>query len=289
MSIEVEAFRRLGSFTLDARFSAAGGLTALFGASGSGKTSVINIISGLLRPDRGTVVVDGRVLVDTARGIDVAKHRRRIGYVFQEPRLFPHLTVRENLLYGRWFTGGAGRRDQVDHVVDLLGVGPLLRRRPASLSGGEKQRVAIGRALLSGPRLLVMDEPLSGLDEARKAEVLPYIERIRDDGRVPIVYVSHSMSEVARLATTIVAMADGRVTAAGTVAEVMGRVDPSALDTTIDAGRVIEMRVAAHDDLHALTTLRGAAGEIRVPRLDLAVGTPVRLRIRAGAVVPPAG
>jgi molybdate transport system ATP-binding protein len=293
MSIEVDACRQLGNFTLDASFSAAGGLTALFGVSGSGKTSVVNIISGLLRPDRGRVVIDSRVLVDTARGVYVPRHRRRIGYVFQEPRLFPHLTVRQNLVYGRWFTPVGERRERVDHVVELLGIGALLHRGPAGLSGGEKQRVAIGRALLTSPQLLVMDEPLSGLDEARKAEVLPYIERIRDTDGVPIVYVSHSVEEVARLATTMVVMSSGHVTATGTVADVMGRIDLFSFDTSNEAGGVLELRVAAHDDRYALTTLRSAAGELRVPRLDIVVGTLVRVRVRPGDVVlalePPDG
>ena len=172
-----------------------------------------------MRPDRGRVAVDGQVLVDTERGIFVPSHRRRIGYVFQDSRLFPHLSVRRNLLYGRWFTASRRQRGaDLDSVVDLLGIGHLLERRPASLSGGEKQRVAIGRALLAHPRLLLMDEPLAALDEARRAEILPYIERLRDEMGVPILYVSHSVAEVARLATTVVILTDGKVTAVGPVA-----------------------------------------------------------------------
>jgi len=280
----VDVFRRLGDFTLEARFSMAGGVTAVFGASGSGKTSLVNIISGLLHPDRGRVAVNGRVLVDTADGVFVPKHRRRIGYIFQEPRLFPHLTVRQNLLYGRWFTAHAQRRERLDHVVQLLGIDTLLQRGPALLSGGEKQRVAIGRALLASPCLLLMDEPLASLDEARKAEILPYLERLRDEGEVPIVYVSHSLSEVARLANNMVLLAEGRVAAAGTIADVMGRVD-LPLTAHYEAGAVLTMRVAAHDDRYGLTTLQSTAGEVRVPRLALELGAPMRVRIRARDVV----
>ena len=211
MTLEVDIRHRFGAFTLEARFTTDSGLTALFGRSGAGKTSLVNIIAGLLRPDRGKVVIDGRVLVDTAQRLFVPKHRRRIGYVFQDPRLFPHLTVRQNLIYGRWFTPAAERRESFEQVIELLGIGALLDRGPALLSGGERQRVAIGRALLTSSHLLLMDEPLASLDEARKSEILPYIERLRDANRVPIVYVSHSVPEITRLATTMVLLSDGRV------------------------------------------------------------------------------
>src|SRR6201988_807763 len=176
MMIEVDVERRLGALSLEARFAAGRGLVALFGRSGSGKTSVVNIIAGLIRPDRGKVVIDGTVLVDTDRGIFLPSYRRRLGYVFQEGRLFPHLTVRQNLLYGAWFARSTKNVSEFSRVIDLLGIGELLDRRPSLLSGGEKQRVAIGRALLASPRLLLMDEPLASLDEARKAEILPYLE-----------------------------------------------------------------------------------------------------------------
>ncbi|HEV7440781.1 MAG TPA: molybdenum ABC transporter ATP-binding protein, partial [Methylobacterium sp.] len=195
--------RRLGAFSLDVAFTAGPGLTALFGRSGSGKTSVISLMAGLGRPDRGRIAVGDEVLLDTARGIDVPVHRRRIATVFQEARLLPHLSVRRNLGYGRFFARRRpGPAVEVAAVVEMLGIGHLLERRPAGLSGGERQRVAIGRALLAKPRLLLMDEPLAALDEARKAEILPYIERLRDEAGVPIVYVSHAVAEVARLAGT---------------------------------------------------------------------------------------
>jgi molybdate transport system ATP-binding protein len=212
MSLEVDAKARLGDFTLDAAFATDGRITALFGRSGAGKTSLINVIAGLIRPEKGRVAVDGTVLLDTQRGLDVPAHKRRIGYVFQESRLFPHLTVKQNLLYGHWFAPRDLRQASFDEVVDLLDLGPLLHRGTRQLSGGEKQRVAIGRALLSTPRLLLLDEPLSSLDETRKQEVMPFLERLRDHARMPIIYVSHSVAEVERLANEVVYMDAGRVT-----------------------------------------------------------------------------
>jgi molybdate transport system ATP-binding protein len=293
MSLDVDVSHRLGAFTLEAKFIAEGRLTALFGSSGAGKSSLVNIIGGLVRPTRGRVVVDGLTLNDSERGIFVKKHRRRVGYVFQEGRLFPHLTVRQNLVFGRWFTPAQERKLELSTVVDLLGIAHLLDRRPGALSGGEKQRVAIGRALLSSPRLLLMDEPLASLDEARKADILPFIERLRDEALVPIVYVSHSLSEVARLATTVVVLDGGRVTAVGSPAEVLGRADLVFPEAAPEAGTLVEAVVARHDDQFGLTALDCPAGTLRAPRLDLPVGTAVRVRIRARdvmiAVRPPDG
>ena len=293
MSLIVEARHSLGAFALDAAFESEGRLTALFGPSGSGKTSIVNIVAGLIHPDFGRVVVDGETLVDTERGIFVPKHKRRVGYVFQEGRLFPHLSVRQNLLYGRWFTPPAERRVELAAVADLLGLGGLLERRPGALSGGEKQRVAIGRALLASPRLLLMDEPLASLDDPRKLEILPYLERLRDEARVPIVYVSHAIAEVARLATTVVVMAEGKVAAVGPLADVTSRLDLLSLTGGAEAGAVIEAPVAAHDDAFGLTVLRSSAGDLRVPRLPLPIGAMARVRIRASDVIigikPPEG
>jgi molybdate transport system ATP-binding protein len=279
--LEVDVGLRLGSFALETRFASGPGLTALFGRSGAGKTSVVNLIAGSLRPERGRIVVDGTTLVDTARGVFVPKHRRRIGYVFQEDRLFPHLTVRQNLVFGRWFSPAVERRGTVADVVAMLGIGHLLQRRPGALSGGEKQRVAIGRALLASPRLLLMDEPLASLDVQRKDEILPYIERLRDDIRIPIIYVSHSIAEVTRLATTLVLMSDGKVDAVGPVTEVLGRLDLYPKTGRFEASAVIEARVAAHDPVYGLSVLACPAGEIRVPHVDIAPGGVVRVRIRA--------
>jgi molybdate transport system ATP-binding protein len=211
MSLAVDVTHRFGSFLLEAHFVSDGRLTAFFGRSGSGKTSLVNIIAGVVRPDRGRIVLDDTALVDTQRGLFVPKYHRRVGYVFQEGRLFPHLTVRQNLLFGRWFTPARERHVSLDQVVDLLDIGPLLDRRPGGLSGGEKQRVAIGRALLTSPRLLLMDEPLASLDDARKQEILPYIERLRDEVRIPMLYVTHAKPEVERLAAAVIAVAGGRI------------------------------------------------------------------------------
>jgi molybdate transport system ATP-binding protein len=291
--LSVAVQHRFGDFVLDAAFDSAGGLTALFGRSGAGKTSLINAIAGLLRPERGRIVVDGEVLTDIERGIFVPARRRRIGYVFQEGRLFPHMTVRQNLLYGRWFAPKSGSTGEVDQIIDLLGLGALLHRRPTNLSGGEKQRVAIGRALLARPRLLVMDEPLASLDEARKTEILPYIERLRDAAGVPIVYVSHQVAEVARLATTLVVLTEGRVAAIGPTAAIMGRIDLFPLTGRAEAGAILATTVAGHDPAFGLTVLRAAAGELRVPHLDLPVGAALRVRIRSRdvmiALAPPEG
>ena len=235
MSLEVAIRHRQGDFALDVAFRSDAGVTALFGRSGAGKTTVVNTIAGLLRPQEARVAIDGHVLADTARGVSVPPHRRRIGYVFQDGRLFPHLSVRHNLLYGCWFTARHERYGQLAQVVELLGIGHLLDRRPGSLSGGEKQRVAIGRALLASPRLLLMDEPLASLDEERKAEILPYVERLRDETGIPIVYVSHSVAEVARLATNLIVLSNGRVAAAGRTAEVMAQLKLSPLADRFDA------------------------------------------------------
>ena len=283
--LEVDIAHRLGSFQLDVRFRSGQGLTALFGPSGSGKTSIINVIAGLIRPDRGRVAIGDVVLVDTERGIFVPKHLRRLGYVFQEPRLFPHLTVRQNLLFGQWFTPHAERRVDLPGIVALLGTESLLERRPGALSGGEKQRVAIGRALLASPRLLLMDEPLASLDAERKDEILPYIERLRDEARVPIVYVSHSVAEVTRLATTMVLVSGGRVEGAGPVPEMMEQLAFEPRSDRFEAGSVLVTTVARHDEVFGLTWLSCAGGDIAVPRLDLAEGATVRVRIRARDVI----
>jgi molybdate transport system ATP-binding protein len=199
MSFEIDVAKRLGDVDLAFAFSAGPGLTALFGPSGAGKTSLLNMIAGLIRPDRGHIVVAGEALF--GEGVDLPPERRHAGYVFQDGRLFPHLRVRTNLLYGA--RRGPGRIT-LDEVVDLLGIGHLLDRWPRTLSGGEGQRVAIGRALLSNPRFLLMDEPLASLDSARADEIMGMIERIRDDLKLPILYVSHNRAEVDRLATRIV-------------------------------------------------------------------------------------
>jgi molybdate transport system ATP-binding protein len=220
--LRVDIAKQLGDFTLEAAFISEGRVTGLFGASGAGKTSLVNMIAGLLRPDRGVIALDDEILDDTTKGLHVPPHRRRIGYVFQDARLFPHMNVAQNLDYGRRMNGIAADPAQQKRVTDLLDIGHLLDRRPGKLSGGERQRVALGRALLSKPRLLLLDEPLGSLDEGRKIEILPYLVRLRDEANVPMVYVSHDPAELRQLATQIVMLRDGRVTALGGVKVLSG-------------------------------------------------------------------
>ena len=213
LALEVE--KQLGAFALAVRFQIAGGVTALFGPSGAGKTSLVNMIAGLLKPDRGCIVLDQTTLFDAAKTVNVPPHRRQIGYVFQEGRLFPHLSVRQNLDYGRRMSGRPRDPTEFERIVALLGIAHLLQRRPRMLSGGERQRVAIGRALLMRPRLLLLDEPLASLDAGHKGEILPYLVRLRDEAAIPMVYVSHIATEVRQIATTVVRLDEGHVTAAG--------------------------------------------------------------------------
>lgn len=222
--IDIKLKRKQGRFTVSAFFQgAATGVTALFGPSGAGKTSIVNMVAGLMKPDAGRIVINEDCLFDSARRIDLPPEKRHIGYVFQDGRLFPHLTVRANLVYGMRQTSTERRFVTLDEVVDLLGIEALLKRRPAKLSGGEKQRVAIGRALLTSPALLLMDEPLASLDAARKAEVLPFITRLSNRFSIPILYVSHDLDEILNLSSHLVILENGRVAAAGTIAELAAR------------------------------------------------------------------
>ena len=279
--LKVDVARKVGRFDLDAAFSSDTGVTALFGRSGSGKTTLVNAIAGLLRPDRGAIEVNGDCLFDSARGIDMPVERRRVGYVFQEGRLFPHLTVRGNLKYGFDRARPAERYVSLSQAVDLLGLEHLLERRPGHLSGGEKQRVAIGRALLASPRVLLMDEPLASLDHLRKEEILRYIERLHEEIKVPIVYVTHAVEEIVRLAETVVVLAAGRVIAAGKASEVMGRPGLRAHTGIFEGGTVLDARVVGHDLDYDLSTLEFAGGRLTVPGVDALVGETIRMRIRA--------
>jgi molybdate transport system ATP-binding protein len=279
--LEFDARCRLGSFSLDARFSSDARVTALFGRSGAGKSTVLNLIAGLARPDSGRIAVDGRTLYDAAAGIDLPPHGRHIGYVFQEGRLLPHLTVRHNLQYGALFAKGRQPVLGFAQAVELLGLGELLERRPGALSGGEKQRVAIGRALLASPRMLLLDEPLAALDAPRKAEILYYVERLRDEIGIPIVYVSHSLEEVIRLADAMVLMSDGTVLAAGPVREMTSRVELRPYLGRHEGGAVIEGRVVGQDLESGLARVEFAGGALEVPDVEALPGEAVRIRIRA--------
>ena len=220
--LRVDVFKQLGEFSIEASFTSEGRVTGLFGASGAGKTSLINMIAGLLKPDRGFIAIDDETLDDTAARVHVPPYRRRIGYVFQDARLFPHLDVSQNLDYGRRMNGLPRDPLSEARITDLLDIGGLKDRRPGQLSGGERQRVALGRALLSKPRLLLLDEPLGSLDEGRKVEILPYLVRLRDEAGIPMVYVSHDAAELRQLATQIVMLRHGRVTALGGVKVLSG-------------------------------------------------------------------
>lgn len=281
MMLQVALEHTQGSFHLDAAFGVDGGVTAIFGRSGSGKTTLVNAIAGLLRPQRGHITFNDEVLFDAERGVHVPPQARRFGYVFQEGRLFPHLTVRHNLLFSNIFLSNKATEVEFDHIVGLLGLESLLARRPGVLSGGEKQRVAIGRALLARPRLLLFDEPLASLDVLRKNEILQYIELMRDEVRIPMIYVSHAVEEVIRLADSVVLMSSGKVAAVGGVEEIMGRPDLRPVAGVFEGGTVIDARVTAQDMQFDLATLVFDGGTLTVTNLDALVGEPVRVRIRA--------
>ena len=279
--IEIRVSKAFAGFALDVDLEAPlRGITALFGRSGSGKTSIVRAIAGALVPDAGRIAVGDRVFFDSAAGIDVPIHERRVGYVFQESRLFPHLSVRGNLGYGYRRARGP-RRLELDAVVALLGLGDLLERRTHALSGGERQRVAIGRALLAQPSLLLMDEPLSSLDPPRKSELLPYIEGLRDELGLPILYISHAFAEVVRLADHLAVVDAGRVVRSGPLVEVASDPALSPLLGRFEAGSVLACTIADHDAAAALSTLAFAGGRLRVPRVELPVGERLRVRIRA--------
>jgi len=270
-----------GDFSINATINAGPGITALFGRSGAGKSTIVSMLAGLLRPDEGVIRVAGETLFDSHVGLDLAPQQRGVGCVFQNARLFPHMTVTKNLSYGMNRLVKSQRADMFARVVHLLGLENLLERRPMGLSGGEKQRVAIGRALLSNPRLLLMDEPLASLDATRKSEILPYIERLSADFKIPVVYVSHDMEEVIRLADTLVLLDQGRVQAHGPIEDILARLDLIPLTGRYDAGALLRTTVAGHDAAVGLTCLNVLGHTLFIPQVDLTVGESVRLRVRA--------
>ncbi len=284
MTLSVQIKHDFGSFALDLAFEASDGVTALFGHSGSGKTSVINTVAGLLRPHSGRVVIGDKVVLDTERRVFVPTHKRRLGYVFQEGRLFPHLSVRQNLAYGQRFAPQGAARADWQHVVDMLGIGALLERRPNALSGGEKQRVSIGRALLSSPDMLLMDEPLAALDQARKTEILPFLHRLRDEAELPILYVSHSVAEVARIADFVVFLKDGTVARTGPPADLLSDPESAPALGLQEAGAVIQGHVLCH---HAdgVSEIAFAGGRLYLPRRPEPVGSVLHVWIKASDVM----
>lgn len=278
--IEIDVRKRLGPFELQAVFRSKASVTALFGHSGAGKTTLIRMIGGLLKPDAGVIKLNGKLLFDSNRRINVPAHKRRLGHVFQQGHLFPHLSVKSNLLYGCRFRG-KGTHDQFDQVVTLLDLQRLLSRWPQSLSGGEQQRVAIGRALLSQPVCLLMDEPLASLDSGLKREIMPYFERLCHESRVPILYVSHSVDEVTRLAEDMVLLSNGRVAGHGSIADIMSRLDLWPLTGRFEAGAVLQAVVENHDLNYGLTYLQLGEQSLVIPYTAVTPGQSVRLRIRS--------
>ncbi len=278
--LDLDVQHEQGDFTLEARFQAGQGLTALFGPSGSGKTTIINMVAGLVRPQKGHIRFGDTVFSDAEAGVFLAPHRRRIGYVFQEDRLFPHLTVRQNLAYAARFIpeARAGRDAELHRIADLLGITPHLERRPQALSGGEKQRVALGRALMAKPHLLLMDEPLSALDQGIKADILPDLERIRDVEGIPILYVSHSVEEIARLATRVISLDRGRI---------LERAPGSApvLAESGMAGSFIEATVTEHLREDELTLAQSAAGTLFLRKVPVPPGTVLRIHVPAADII----
>jgi len=279
--IDIDIEQSLGDFTLQVKFCVDAPVVGVFGRSGAGKSSLINAIAGVTKPRCGHVRINGVTLFDHVSGVDLAPPRRRVGYVFQDALLFPHLSVNANLMYGHRLRPASAHYIEPARVIEVLGIGALLQRRPDTLSGGERQRVAIGRALLAQPRVLLLDEPLASLDQARKNEILDYIERLRDEFHIPIVYVSHSIAEITRLADAVVVIADGKCLAVGDVDTIMGRLDIEPIAGNADRGAIIETTVVAHDGVDQLTTLGFVGGELIVPRLDAAIGKRVRAHIRA--------
>lgn len=279
MTLSVSLQHRFGGFDLDVGFAAGPGVTALFGRSGAGKTTIVNAVAGLLRPDAAQITLDGVTFNDGHTCLP--PHKRRVGYVFQDARLFPHLTVAQNLDYATRFGARPKGRDR---IIEMLGIGALLARRPATLSGGERQRVALGRALLADPRLLLMDEPLAALDGPRKAEILPYLDRLKSEGAVPILYVSHAVDEVARLADHMVLLSGGRVARQGPLFDVMA--DPAAVPLlgVREAGAVLRAHVVEHG-ADGLSTLNVAAGALQLMGVQASVGAEIRLRVLAQDVL----
>ena len=280
--LTVSLTHKFKNFHIDVDFTAEpGSITSLYGRSGSGKTSIINMISGLQRPDIGFIKVGNDVLLDTNAGIYKPPENRGLGYIFQDSRLFPHLSIQQNLLYGIKNNLSSNSQVGFDSVVDILQIASLLERKPNTLSGGEKQRVAIGRALLTQPRLLLMDEPLASIDAQLRGEILTFIEKLRDALGLTIIYVSHSIEEVIRLADQMVLISNGNQKAAGNIEEIMSRLDLHTLTGKFDAGAVLSTKVESYDENYDLTELSFNGGVLRVTGTKLPIGSSVRVHVRA--------
>lgn len=284
MSLDLQLSHSFEEFALDVEFSAKSGVTALFGPSGAGKSTIANAIAGLLQPKRGRIVLQGRVLFDAAAAQSLPPSKRRVGYVFQDGRLFPHMSVEGNIRFGIRFAPNGLNQKEIARVVKMLAIDHIMQRRPRNLSGGEQQRVALARALLSQPDLLLMDEPLAALDEPRKDEILPYLERLRDHAKVPIIYVSHSLGEVARLADDLIVLKDGKVVSAGSTELVLS--DPVTLPYVgvREAGSVLRAKVIEHAP-DGLSRLEMSGGELVLPGVEANPGTWLRIRVLAQDVL----
>lgn len=282
MSLQLQLKKQLAPFELSVDFECGSGITALFGPSGSGKTSLIEQIAGLMRPDSGRIKIDNKVLYDSSSGVNIAAHKRRVGCVFQDARLFPHLSVLNNLRYGEWLRPKSERYIERSSVLELLALEPLLQRRPATLSGGERQRVAIARALLCSPRILLMDEPLSALDDARKHDVLPYLKRLRDEVHIPIVYVSHSLDEVTELADTVVLLDCGQQQA---IAPPQSLLSARGSQTYInETYSTVTALVQSHRPAFSVSVLHTAAGVLIAPQVDRTIGEELQLHLRNSGI-----
>ncbi len=289
-SLQVDIERRVGDFALAAKFSSDKDITVVFGPSGSGKTMLLDTIAGLERPSGGSIKLGGETLFHYDATIDLPPEKRKVGYVFQSGRLFPHLNVNENLRFGERLLKTEERRISFDDVIDVLGIEPLLERSTHRLSGGEQQRVAIGRALMSSPQLILMDEPLASLDPLRRQEILPFVEMLKDEFAIPIVYVSHSLDEVVRLGDRVVLLDQGTQVAVGTVDDVLNRaelrdhfgltdIDPAGTPQTI-----LSTRLSEQDMTFGLTRLHGHGLSLWVPAIERPIGSTVRLKLRASDI-----
>ena len=280
--LSVNITKAFGSFRLETQFEVEeGSITAIFGKSGAGKTSTINAIAGLTRPDVGVIQIGNTTLFDQNLRINLPIYKRQIGYVFQDDRLFPHMTVRNNLIYGTPKTQDVANSLNLTDITGLLELAPLLERRPRSLSGGEKQRVAIGRALLSNPKLLLMDEPLASIDVQHRFEILPFIQRVREKIGITIIYVTHALEEVIFIADQIILLSEGQVTAQGTVEEIMSRLDLHPMTSRFDAGAVISATYSGYDREFDLGELSFDGGTLRIAGLNAEIGILLRAHIRA--------
>ncbi|MCV6601720.1 MAG: molybdenum ABC transporter ATP-binding protein [Cohaesibacter sp.] len=286
MTLCVKLSHHIQNFHLDLAFELpTKGLTALFGPSGSGKSLTTNAIAGLITPQVGEISLNGHRLFSSSQRINCPSHKRNIGYMFQDSRLFPHLTIKKNLLFGAKRCKQSPTHDEIQQIIAMLDIGHLLKRHPAHLSGGEKQRVALGRALLSKPSLLLLDEPMAALDQARKQEILPHLERLRDESDIPILYISHSISEVARLADQMLLIHQGTLNAQGPVHDVMNRLDLFPLTGRFEAGTAFKATILSHDQDHSMSCVQFEGGTLWTSKLPGEVGDLVRLRIRARDVL----